>query len=86
MDFDDFVGLLDEKDYGKDEKLSAFVYFCFLQLFDKNDPASEFLAAAGAHSFSSNSYAKAVRITHKSLNLRYKPMKIKEASGLKMRM
>lgn len=55
-------------------RFDAFMFFMFLSLFDKDDPAGVFMAAALAHSWASNleNYPKALSLSNRACALRWK--------------
>lgn len=55
-------------------QFDAFMFFMFLSLFDKNDPAGPFLAAAMAHTWAKepDNYVRALSLSNRACALRWK--------------
>lgn len=64
---------------------SAFLLFCFEELFkNENGDSNIFLAAAAAHTFSQKNWIAGTRIANKSARLRFKKSP-NQSNSLKMR-
>lgn len=64
------LGSIDETHLGA-PTLDAFMFFMFLQLFEKDDPAGPFLAACAAHSWAKQNFVRSTNLSNRACYLRY---------------